>query len=92
MYIKVTTFLSLLAAVSAAPASDFGTRALPKDTAFGFLALRSASPIHYQSLNADSGKIWIGKKTSTYCPLPPNNVQRAKSPPSGSTTRVAPQG
>ncbi|KAK6334592.1 hypothetical protein TWF718_010049 [Orbilia javanica] len=70
VHLKLTAILSLLAAASAAPASELETRALPKDTAFGFLALRSASPIHFQSLNANGGKIWIGKKTSSYCPLP----------------------
>ncbi|KAF3158515.1 hypothetical protein TWF225_009922 [Orbilia oligospora] len=78
VYIKVTTFLSLLAAVSAAPASELESRAVPKDTAFGFLALRSASPIHYQSLNASGGKIWLGKKTSTYCPLPAKQCPKGK--------------
>lgn len=32
------------------------------------LAARSASPIHYGSINAAAGKFWIGRDTSSYCP------------------------
>lgn len=32
------------------------------------LAARSASPIHFGSINAAGGKFWIGKETSSYCP------------------------
>ncbi|KAL1646433.1 hypothetical protein SLS58_003393 [Diplodia intermedia] len=32
------------------------------------LAARSASPIHFGSINAAGGKFWIGKATSAYCP------------------------
>ncbi|EKG17832.1 hypothetical protein MPH_04888 [Macrophomina phaseolina MS6] len=35
---------------------------------FAGLAARSASPIHFGSINANSGKFWIGKPTSSYCP------------------------
>lgn len=36
---------------------------------FGAIAARSASPIHLQSINANGGAFWIGKNTTTYCPL-----------------------
>ncbi|EOD48974.1 hypothetical protein GTA08_BOTSDO10587 [Neofusicoccum parvum] len=32
------------------------------------LSVRSASPIHYGSINAAGSKFWIGKETSSYCP------------------------
>ncbi|KAK6354472.1 hypothetical protein TWF730_008872 [Orbilia blumenaviensis] len=79
VYIKATAILSLLAAASAAPLNELEARAIPKNTAFGFLALRSASPIHFQSLNANGGKIWIGKTTSTYCPRPAAQCPKGKT-------------
>ncbi|KAJ6255813.1 hypothetical protein Dda_9423 [Drechslerella dactyloides] len=88
MIIKAATIISLAAAVSAAPAgaakSDIEARGTQSDAGpgpgpFSFLALRSASPIHFGSLNASGLKIWIGKPTESYCPVdpkfcPPGNV------------------
>ncbi|KAI4166452.1 MAG: hypothetical protein LQ343_008040 [Gyalolechia ehrenbergii] len=36
---------------------------------FGVIAARSASPIHLQAVNASGQAFWIGKDTTTYCPL-----------------------
>lgn len=47
--------------------------------AFGVLALRSASPIHLQAVNASGERFWIGTPTASYCPseqvnpCPPGN-------------------
>ncbi|KAI9833343.1 MAG: hypothetical protein M1819_003738 [Sarea resinae] len=41
------------------------------------MAARSASPIHFQAINASSEEFWIGKSTSTYCAIddcPPGNT------------------
>ncbi|KAF3934018.1 hypothetical protein ABW19_dt0200844 [Dactylella cylindrospora] len=75
VFIKVSALLSLLAAVSAAPADPPN---VIRNNSYGFLALRSASPIHFGNLNASNGKIWIGKDTSSYCPLPPRSCPPGK--------------
>ncbi|KAL8685469.1 MAG: hypothetical protein Q9218_007740 [Villophora microphyllina] len=36
---------------------------------FGAIAARSTSPIHLQSINANGQAFWVGKNTTTYCPL-----------------------
>lgn len=36
---------------------------------FGIIAIRSASPIHFASVNANGEGFWIGKDTSSFCPL-----------------------
>lgn len=35
---------------------------------FSLLAVRSASPIHYGSIQANESGIWIGKENGAYCP------------------------
>ncbi|EPS37565.1 hypothetical protein H072_8746 [Dactylellina haptotyla CBS 200.50] len=78
VFIKAAALLSLLSAVSAAPAAEVEARGTIPNSAFGFLALRSASPIHFSSLNANGGKIWLGKPTSTYCPVAKNLCPKGK--------------
>jgi len=68
VFIKLTALLSVLALVAATPAPEADT-ASTGPTPYTFLALRSASPIHFGSINASGGKIWIGKETSSYCPV-----------------------
>ncbi|WPH00602.1 Hypothetical protein R9X50_00343200 [Acrodontium crateriforme] len=35
---------------------------------FGLMAARSASPIHFQSIQANGQALWIGKPSAHYCP------------------------
>ncbi|KAL8865251.1 MAG: hypothetical protein Q9174_006987 [Haloplaca sp. 1 TL-2023] len=49
------------------------TPAPPAPITFGAIAARSASPIHLQSINANGRAFWIGKNTTTYCPLKPES-------------------
>ncbi|KAK4626748.1 hypothetical protein CLAFUW4_05116 [Fulvia fulva] len=56
---------SLAALAAASPVPQAGTT---EPLRFGGLALRSASPIHFGSINANSGALYIGKNTTTYCP------------------------
>ncbi|KAK3078548.1 hypothetical protein LTS18_007237 [Coniosporium uncinatum] len=35
---------------------------------FGGMAVRSASPIHFNTVSANGGTFWLQKPTSTYCP------------------------
>ncbi|MCJ1468044.1 hypothetical protein MMC07_006670 [Pseudocyphellaria aurata] len=68
--------LPLLAA--GAPAS------VPSSGPIGLIATHSASPIHLSSVNAAGQNFWIGKETSTYCPLTP-----ASSCPPGKDTIIS---
>ena len=38
-------------------------------TDFGLIAIHSGSPIHLSSINASGNKFWIGKDTTTFCPV-----------------------
>jgi hypothetical protein len=57
---------------SSAPSSGVSapSSAAPANLVFTGLALRSASPIHFSSLNANGGSFWLGtgKNTTTSCP------------------------
>ncbi|KAF3928838.1 hypothetical protein AA313_de0210250 [Arthrobotrys entomopaga] len=74
IFAKASALLSVLAVTSAAPTGDIEARGSPQ--AYSFLAIRSASPIHFQSLNANGGNIWLGKSTATYCPVPPSQCPK----------------
>lgn len=74
--------LPLLAA--AAPTTQATTDANP---AFGVMAVRSGSPIHYSQLNAAGQKFWLGGQTSSYCP-----TEVVKNCPPGNQTVLAPGG
>lgn len=55
---------------AAAPAPDYKVSPLPQSSGpVGLIATHSASPIHLQSINASGQAFWIGKETSSYCPL-----------------------
>lgn len=72
-----TLLLSLLATLtSSASASPF----------FSLIAARSASPIHLQELAAANENLWIGKKTSTFCPA---SVRKQGGCPKGTHTNFA---
>ncbi|KAI4194536.1 MAG: hypothetical protein LQ350_007713 [Teloschistes chrysophthalmus] len=69
--IMLNTFAALCTLLPLA----FSSPIVPRDdpfvppVKFGAIAARSASPIHLQSINANGGAFWIGKNTTTYCPL-----------------------
>lgn len=69
--------VSLAAAVAALPAPQV-TRATTEPTEFGGIALRSASPIHFGSINANGLSFWINKNTSTY--TPENTIPAPENP------------
>lgn len=48
------------------------THAQDEVNTFYLMSIRSASPIHYETINASDTRFWIGKSTTTYCPLDPS--------------------
>lgn len=76
----LTTFLSLLPYVLAVPLAERQDNPTP----FGLMALRSASPIHFGTINANGEAFWIGKSTLAFCPDPPNT----RCPPDNATALV----
>lgn len=77
--------LPFLAASAPAPASYSPASNTPQNSGpVGLIATRSASPIHLQSVNASGQAFWIGKPTSSYCPLVP-----ASSCPPGTDTVIS---
>ncbi|KAF7852779.1 hypothetical protein EAF04_010898 [Stromatinia cepivora] len=61
------TFIATLLASSAAASPIVSARAA--GNAFGLIAIRSGSDLQNQAINAFDGGLWIGKETSSYCPL-----------------------
>ena len=61
----ITAAAGLAALASASPLPQAGTTSPLR---FAGMALRSASPIHFGQINANSGAFYIGKNTTTYCP------------------------
>lgn len=51
---------------------------------FGLISVRSASPIHYQTVSASGQALWLNKPTASYCP---ENVGDAC--PAGNVTTFA---
>ncbi|EWC46774.1 hypothetical protein DRE_04019 [Drechslerella stenobrocha 248] len=75
------SLVALLATISAAAAVPAKAPAPP--LSFGMMSLRSASPVHFGTLNAVSQKFYIGvEKPTTWCP---KSVPR-KECPSGQNT------
>ncbi|KAL2852530.1 hypothetical protein BJY01DRAFT_208034 [Aspergillus pseudoustus] len=64
----VSSLLPLLAA--AAPTT--APQAPEQPAAFTVMASRSASPIHFLTMNAAGQSFWLGGSPATYCPLPSN--------------------
>lgn len=52
---------------------------------FGVIAARSASPIHFQAVNASGQAFWIGKNSATYCP----DIPQFECPPDPGTVFAA---
>ncbi|MCJ1269421.1 hypothetical protein MMC22_009313 [Lobaria immixta] len=73
--------LPLLAAAAPAPAAS--SAPVANSGPIGLIATHSASPIHLSSVNAAGQNFWIGKDTSSYCPLTP-----ASSCPPGKNTVI----
>lgn len=73
--------LPLLAAAAPAPAAS----APAAPPAFGVMAVRSASPIHYSQMNAAGQKFWLGGSTSSYCP----DIEGIVCPPGNTTVFAA---
>lgn len=78
----LTVALPLLAAAAPAPAAS--SAPVASSGPIGLLATHSASPIHLSSINAAGQNFWIGKDTSSFCPLTP-----ASSCPPGKRTVIA---
>lgn len=74
--------LPLLAAAAPAPAASAAPVA--SSGPIGLIATHSASPIHLSSVNAAGQNFYIGKDTSSYCPLTP-----ASSCPPGKDTVIS---
>lgn len=63
--------LPLLGAAAPAPAPSGKPFSAQTDTTqmpFSVLAARSASPIHYHQMQANSTKFWLSGKTNSSCP------------------------
>lgn len=83
MQFTLATILAAISAVSAAPATGYGS-APAAPNGFTMMSLRSASPIHFGRVDASGGKFYIGlSKPSSYCPTPP--VPASSCPPGNST-------
>ena len=78
----ITSLLAVLSFLGAAQPTeevDIGAAkaaAAPTVTGYsslGLLATRPGSPIHLQPINANGLSFWIGKPTTSYCPLTPQS-------------------
>lgn len=53
---------------------------------FGLTSARSASPIHYLSVEASGESLWLNKPTAAYCP---ENIEELGACPPGNSTTFA---
>ena len=70
--VAATCLASALAAPLVEHQALNGRDAVPRETqslTAGLMAVRSASPIHFQTVNATGGAFWIFKETNAACPL-----------------------
>ncbi|KAJ5100568.1 hypothetical protein N7456_006620 [Penicillium angulare] len=66
---KISALLSLVPLVAALPGSRVGsTKTKDANGAFGVIAARSGSPIHFLPLTASGSHFFLGGESSTYCP------------------------
>jgi hypothetical protein len=77
---KITTFLTagLVPLLATAMPAMKKHQARQSSGAFTVMALRSASPIHFQQMQAAGQSFWLGGQPATYCPTfvtdcPPGN-------------------
>lgn len=61
------TFIATLLASSAAATPIVSARAA--SDAFGLISIRSGTDLQNQAIVANGGRLYIGKETSSYCPL-----------------------
>ena len=61
--------LSYLPVLAAAAPAYFEART--PSPILTLIAARSASPIHFQPVNANGRAFWLGKPSASYCPQPP---------------------
>ncbi|KAL8660183.1 MAG: hypothetical protein Q9202_006779 [Teloschistes flavicans] len=87
MFNTFTVLCTLLPLAFSSPIAPRQDTYVPPIT-FGAIAARSASPIHLQTINANGGAFWIGKNTTTYCPL----TNQTECPPGTSTVFAAGNG
>ncbi|BAE54989.1 unnamed protein product [Aspergillus oryzae RIB40] len=81
---KFLAISSLVAAVSALPSVP-APKAQNDPNAFGVVAARSASPIHFLTLNAANSHFYLGGKAATYCP---ENIEKLGACPPGKETAL----
>jgi hypothetical protein len=71
--------MQLIASVVTA-ATLLGASVQAQDLTLGLMSLRSASPIHFGSINAANSKFWIwGPGPKTYCPPDVTGCQKTNS-------------
>ena len=61
------TFIATLLASSAAATPIVSAR--DASDAFGLISIRSGTDLQNQAIVANGGRLYIGKETSSYCPL-----------------------
>lgn len=80
--------LPLLGAAAPAPAPSGKPFSAQTDTTqmpFSVLAARSASPIHYQQMQASSTKFWLGGQAKTNSSCPAIAADKGSCPPGDQT-------
>lgn len=86
MYTK--TIVSTLALLSSAIAGPIARQTSDVDPAlqnlkYTIMSLRSASPVHFLTLNAIAGRLYLGGATTSYCP--PEPTYNSECPPGNLT-------
>ena len=66
---KFNTWLGSLAFPLTASTSLLPRQANDAIIHFGIIAIRSGSPIHFSSVNANGQEFWIDKETASVCPI-----------------------
>ncbi|KAL8670651.1 MAG: hypothetical protein Q9168_004813 [Polycauliona sp. 1 TL-2023] len=87
MLSTASVLLALLPLALTSPIDSHHTKPAPV-LRFGAIAARSTAPFHLQTINASDYSFWIGKDTTTYCPLEP----ASSCPPGNQTVLVAGNG
>ncbi|KAM3077529.1 hypothetical protein ACMFMG_006867 [Clarireedia jacksonii] len=59
---------AVIATLLASTAAATPIAARDASNAFGLIAIRSGSDLQYKTINANGGRLWIGKETASYCP------------------------
>lgn len=86
MYTKsILPIISLLGSVLAGPVVRQTSTVDPalQKLNYTIMSIRSASPVHYLQLNAIAGRLYLGGKTTSYCP--PEQAYNSECPPGNET-------